>query len=307
MLNRKTKRGIFFGAIAITIAICSLGAVSPKADSNILKESQENTDTASDKNTIEQYSISASNYKGYYLIINDPTRIKIASSSKLMTEGETISEIAKNNNAVAAINGGGFADVSPEEAKQKRTGGTPTGIVMSDGKLICNPIKEDYINGKYIHSDLKYDEKTDLFAITKDGKLIVGKYSINDLTNLSAQEALSFGPSLIINGKKQVLQEKMHRMPRSAIGQRKDGTIIMLVIDALDGTHQGATLDETQDIMYNLGAVNAINLAGAGAETLYSSNEVINKPISLLDLHPGVDITSLKPREMKLPTAIIVK
>ncbi|NRT72723.1 M56 family metallopeptidase [Clostridium beijerinckii] len=310
MLNKKTKRGIFFGSLAIVIAICSLGAVSTKADLNAIKESQEITDSASDKNSIEEYQIETSNYKGYYLIIKDPTRLKIGYTSKLMTEGEKVSEIAKNNNAVAAITGGGFADVSSdEEIKQKRINGTPLGIAMSNGKLICNPIKEDHQNGKKIDSNIGLDEKTDLFAITKDGKLIVGKYSLNDLNNLGAQEALSFGPSVIINEKKIELSEddKKSILPRSAIGQRKDGAIIMLVIDAIDGKHRGTSIEEVQDIMYNLGAINATNLAGTGYQTLYYNNEVINKPVSLIDLNVDTDADSLKPREMKVPTAVIVK
>ncbi|NRY59118.1 M56 family metallopeptidase [Clostridium beijerinckii] len=310
MLNKKTKRGIFFGSLAIVIAICSLGAVSTKADLNAIKESQEITDSASDKNSIEEYQLETSNYKGYYLIIKDPTRLKIGYTSKLMTEGEKVSEIAKNNNAVAAITGGGFADVSSdEEIKQKRINGTPLGIVMSNGKLICNPIKEDHQNGKKIDSNIGVDEKTNLFAITKDGKLIVGKYSVNDLNNLGAQEALSFGPSVIINEKKVELSEddKKSILPRSAIGQRKDGAIIMLIIDAIDGKHRGTSIEEVQDIMYNLGAINATNLAGTGYQTLYYNNEVINKPVSLIDLNVDTDADSLKPREMKVPTAVIVK
>jgi exopolysaccharide biosynthesis protein len=81
----------------------------------------------------------------------------------------------------------------------------------------------------------------------------------------------------------------------------------MLVIDALDGKHRGASIQEVQDILYILGAVNAINLPGTGAQTMYYNNEVINKPVSMLDLHTDTEISSLDLREMKLPTAIIVK
>lgn len=78
---------------------------------------------------------------------------------------------------------------------------------MSAGKLICNPVKEDHENEKYISGNINADEKINLFAITKDGRLLVGKYSLNDLTALGAQEVLSFGPSLIINEKKSKLLE----------------------------------------------------------------------------------------------------
>ncbi|EHI99517.1 peptidase M56 BlaR1 [Clostridium sp. DL-VIII] len=282
MLNRKTKRGIFLGAIAIIIGICSLGAVSTKAAPNVLKETQESIDTSSDKNVIEQYSIATSSYKGYYLIIKDPTRVKIAYSSKLMTEEETTSEIAKNNNAVAAINGISFGDFYPEV---KLFGGkTRTGIVLSNGQVIYNGLKDD--------------QKSDLFAINKLGQLIVGSYSLNDLTHLDAQEALTGFPSLVINGEKTQIQGDggLGATPRTAIGQRKDGAIIMLAIDGNfdESSSLGATIKEEQEIIYELGAVNAINLGGGKSTTMYYTDEVINKP-------------SDENREKKVPTTVIVK
>lgn len=277
MLNRKTKRGLFFGSISIIIGICSFGAISTKAAPNVLNETQESADTNSDKNAIEQYKITASNYNGYYLVIKDPTRVKIGYSSKLMTEGETVSEIAKNNNAVAAINGG-----ASEDTKSDQNGGTPNGIVLSGGKLIS--------------SNLDNDKKTDLFAITKDGRLIVGKYSLNDLSNIGAQEALSFGPSLIIDGKKTEMQGDggWGIAPRTAIGQRKDGAIIMLAIDGRNAESAGISIEKEQEIMYNLGAVNAINLDGGTSTTMYHNNKIVNTP-------------SNRNQERKVKTAVLVK
>jgi len=229
--------------------------------------------------TIEPYKIDDnSKYKGYYLLIKDSTRIKIGTSSKLEIEGETTTEIAENNGAVAAINGGAFIDKS--SVKWTGTGAFPDGIVMSDGKKVWN--------------SLDVNSKTDLFGITKDGVLIVGKYSESQLKALDVQEALSFGPTLIVNGKKTDITMDGGIAPRTAIGQKEDGTIILMVIDGRSLTSLGATYKEVQEVIYKLGAVNAINLDGGKSTTMYYDGEIINAPSNSMG-------------ERTIPTAVIVK
>ena len=43
--------------------------------------------------------------------------------------------------------------------------------------------------------------------------------------------------------------------PRTCIAQRKDGAIILLVIDGRELRSLGATLREAQDVLYDYGAV----------------------------------------------------
>ena len=229
--------------------------------------------------SIELYKIADNpKYQGYYLIIKDPTRVKIGVSSKLEIEGETTSQIAENNGAIAAINGGAFIDKTSVE--WTGTGAFPDGIVYSDGKKVWNSLDEN--------------SKTDLFGITKDGVLIAGKYSENQLKELEVQEALSFGPSLVINGKKTDITVDGGIAPRTAIGQRKDGAIILMVIDGRSLTSLGATYKEVQEVIYKLGAINAINLDGGKSTTMYYDGEVRNTPSNSMG-------------ERTIPTAVIVK
>ncbi|MDR3598743.1 phosphodiester glycosidase family protein, partial [Clostridium sp.] len=130
--------------------------------------------------TIEYYKIENEKYTGHYLVIKDPTRVKIGYTSKLKVEGETTSQIAQNNNAIAAINGGGFTDQSSNQM-WTGNGGLPIGVIMSGGKVIYN--------------DLTANQEADLLAINKEGVMLVGKYSVEKLQELGVQEALSFGPS----------------------------------------------------------------------------------------------------------------
>lgn len=230
-------------------------------------------------NTIKTYTIDGNpKFKGYYIVVNDPKRVKIGTSSKLETEGETTSEIAEHNNAIAAINGGAFIDKTSVE--WTGTGAFPDGIVISNGKVIWDSIPDG--------------TKTDLFGITNKGVLIVGKYSENELKNLNVEEALSFGPTLIINGKKTNITIDGGIAPRTAIGQKKDGSIILMVIDGRSLTSLGATYTEVQDIMYKLGAINAINLDGGKSTTMYFDGDIINSPSNSMG-------------ERTIPTAVIVK
>lgn len=233
--------------------------------------------------TIEAQKFKSDNgkYEGYYLIVKDPTRVKVGYSSKLETEGETTSQIAENNNAIAAINGGAFTD-SSSSAQWTGNGGLPSGLIMSDGGIVFTDIGGE-------------TGKTDLLAFTKEGKMIVGNYNIRQLREMGAEEALSFTPVLISNGKRVPIGVEWGIAPRTAIGQRVDGAVILLVIDgrSIVGS-KGASLTELQEVMYKLGAYNAINLDGGKSTTMYYNGEVINNPSNSMGERP-------------IPSAIIVK
>ena len=221
-----------------------------------------------DDDSIERYDIKGKKYKGYVLIISDPTRIKVGFSSKLGKEGQLTSEIAKANNAVAAINGGAFTDKAVD-VEWAGTGANPTGIIMANGKIEFDDIKNE-------------NKRTQVVALTKAGKLLVGLHSIAEMKQVGVTEALSFGPAMIVNGKKMINNNSDGAMgiaPRTAIAQRQDGAIILLVIDGRQVNSIGATLREVQDVLYDeYGAYNATNLDGGSSSTLFYNDEVINNP-----------------------------
>lgn len=241
-------------------------------------------------NTIELEKVDGKKFTGLMLVVHDPTRVKIGYSSKLGTVGEKTSQIAKNNNAIAAINGGGFQDkANNSTATWTGTGALPTGIIISGGKLIYPTDNIDY-NVKRIG----------VAGITKAGQLIVGDHSINELLNKGVTEAICFGPTLIVNGTIQTRDSQGRPIdsqganPRTAIGQRADGSILLLTIDGRQGLQMGATIGDVQKVMKDQGAVNAVNLDGGASTTLYYNGSVQNNP-------------SDKFGERPIPTAIYVK
>ncbi len=214
---------------------------------------------------IEVFDIESGNFNGKMLLVQDPTRIKVGYSNQMPRAGETTSSIARRNGAVAAINGGGFIDT-----KWAGTGGAPLGYLISDGKYISGQIKDK-------------NKKRDTIAFTEDGMLIVGKHSENDLKKYKVKEAISFGPPLVVNGKPTVKGDGGWGIsPRTVIGQKEDGSVLLLVIDGRSLKSFGATLKEVQDIMLKHGAVNAANLDGGSSATMYYDGKVINTPSDAL-------------------------
>ena len=223
--------------------------------------------------------IESPRYIGYILEIPDPRRIQVATAANIQEKGDTTSNIAKMNGAVAAINGGGFHDPNGTG-----TGRLPYGFILHDG---------EYIIGK----DVGPDEDVDFVGFSKSGNLIAGNYDKTELGDMNAMEGITFGPPLIVDGKKMITEGDggWGVGPRTAIGQRRDGTVLFLVIDGRQpGYSLGATLRDVQDVLYEKGAYIAANLDGGSSSTLYLNGKVVNKPADLLG-------------ERMIPTAFIVK
>ena len=218
-----------------------------------------------DDKSITRYNVHQKRFDGYILEIKDPKRIKVACTSKLGVQGQRVSEMAEEKGTVAAINGGGFFDKNDSGKEWVGTGAYPEGIVISDGKPVSKNVKGD--------------EKVDVMAFNNEGELIVGKRSYNELKEMNIKEALSFNRTLIVNGNPQVEDEgEQGLQPRTAIGQKEDGTVVFLVIDGRKLFKEGASLKDVQDILLDRGVWNAGNLDGGASATMYYKGEVINNP-----------------------------
>lgn len=228
-------------------------------------------------NKIEVFNIDGGDFEGKLMVVYDPTRIITGYSSQLPVSGETTSQISKNNAAVAGINAGGFMDRG-----WTGTGGAPLGFIVQDGKVVYNQIKNENV-------------KQETVAFTKEGMLVVGKHSMAQLKKLGIKEGVSFGPPLIVNGKPTITKGDggWGIAPRTAIGQKETGEVLLLVIDGRSLESFGATLKDVQDILLQYGAVNAANLDGGSSATMYFNGKVINKPSDKLG-------------ERTVPTAFVV-
>ena len=211
--------------------------------------------------------ISDKRFDGYLVAIYDPSRIKTLVTAKLGTSGQYVTTMAKNNDALIAINGGGFDDPNFNS-----TGGSPLGITVRDG---------EYITTK------SYAGTGGIIGFTEDDKLVLGKMSVSKAKELGIRDAVTFGPFLIVNGKaSEVLGNGgWGTAPRTAIAQRQDGIVLFLVIDGRTATKPGADMDDLIEILQNYGAYNAANLDGGTSSVLVVDNVIVNDPIDSTGAH----------------------
>jgi exopolysaccharide biosynthesis protein len=219
-------------------------------------------------NEITRYDIHTDRYNGYVLEIKNPLGVRVAMTKYIGKIGQKTSDMAEEHNAIAAINGGSFVDKSSDGTLYAGTGAEPGGFVISEGKII------------YPKTNVDKNSVENVIAFTNKGKLIVGDHTLGELQKLDVREAMCFRkPNIIINGEPQIRDKMSDGLnPRTAVGQKEDGTVIFLVIDGRKITSPGASLYDVQQIMLERGAINAGALDGGYSSTMYYKGEVINSP-----------------------------
>jgi len=221
---------------------------------------------------VELVEINGIGYKAYMLIVQDPKRVYVGTPNNFSGAGLTVPQHVEKDNALAGINAGGFYDPAGGGS-----GGRPEGIVIKGG---------DFKWGANLGREC-------VMGIDEDGVLHVGYMTAAAAKNLRLQEAVSFGPALIINGTPQNIPYSGVN-PRTAIGQRADGAVLLLVVDGRQIDSVGATYYNLIDIFLEFDAVNAGNLDGGSSTLMVYEGEVVN-----------TGPTMINPRRM--PTTFLVK
>ena len=151
----------------------------------------------------------------------------------------------------------------------------PLGPVIQDGTLISNYQSDWYT----------------LIGMTADHKLMTASDAIAN----GMYEGITFGPVLVQGGEVVDFgQTKGGLNPRSAIGQRADGAVLLLTINGRQPGSLGATYKDTAELLVKYGAVTAANLDGGSSSRLFYNGEQLNKSSSILGMRP-------------VPNAIIVQ
>lgn len=200
----------------------------------------------------------------YMAVIYDPSKIKVGVSKYLGVGGQYIYDMAKQQDAVLAINGGGFYDPN-----YNSNGGNPLGVTIANGKIITNDAYASN-NGGIIGFDF-----ADKLVLLRDA-------DANEAIAMGIRDAVTMGPFLIVNGKMADIRGNggWGYAARTAIGQRKDGIVLMLVVDSNEFRTKGASIKDLAEIMERYGAINAANLDGGTSSAMVINNELINDPIN---------------------------
>ena len=202
----------------------------------------------SDSNT----SITLKQYRAYdsEIYVADVT----VSDGRNITD--TTSNMAKENNAVLAINGDYY-------------GARQAGYVIRNGNLYRNTSGD-----------------RDALVITKTGEfefVSENEKSAEELLQSGAYQVLSFGPVLLADGEISVGENDevgmaMASNPRTAIGYLGNNHYVFVVSDGRTSESAGLSLYELATFMKELGVVDAYNLDGGGSSTMVFKGEIINNP-----------------------------
>lgn len=184
---------------------------------------------------------------------------------KQTVEGEALAARANGKDVVAAVNAD-FFDMFGDCR--------PSGLCVKDGRVVANG-----------------DSERPFFGVTKSGRPVIGgKKELPDILGELSQ-AVSGLPVILKNGE---INECMPaepfgsvRHPRTAVGIRPDGAVIILIIDGrIPSYSNGASLTDTALLMKRLGASDALNLDGGGSCTFLAGDgkggfELLNNPADL--------------------------
>lgn len=213
----------------------------------------------------------------YLAAVYDASKISLAVTKWLGKSGQYIYDMARENNAVLAINGGGFYDPGANTKGQN-----PMGVTIQNGKIISD----------YIDSGIIGFNKENVLMLTKNT-------GAQNALKAGYRDAVSMNPFLIVNGNPAFIKGNggWGYAARTAIGQRADGVVLFLVVDSNSTRTKGASMVDLTEIMQRYGAVNAANLDGGTSSVMVENGEMINDPIDSIGRH----------QTRGIPTAFIVK
>ena len=209
--------------------------------------------------------IKGDGWKGYMVVIYDPSDVKLVFASNYGRGGQYMSTMAAEKKAYVAMNA--------------------SGVKTSVGR---NPVTGTAIlNGKIYDQGKKINKGGGLIGFTKNNVLMLTKKSAKEAIKDGMDRAVEFGPFLIVNGKAAKFKGNggWGIANRTAIGQRQDGIVLFIVIDGRQRGSVGISMPGLVELFTKYKAYNAANLDGGGSSALYakrtptSKGELINNPV----------------------------
>ena len=279
----------------------SYSEISEIVSQNSLATMQEEVDTGlitvdenTEKELIEIHKVSGNNFEGTMMIVNDPSKISLATTYPWSEYGKELDKLVAENNAIAGINGGLYYS-------DANKGGRPLGVTVSNGE-----IQDMSLGANGLHL-IGFDEDNILRIIDisnmnrNEIKELITTEKIRDAVSFQeeASDSNNHFVKLIINGEKRELNGMgSGANPRTAIGQREDGSVLLLVTDGRGKNgHLGATAADLIEIMSEYGAINAANIDGGSSSTMYYNGEYLMDSVTFYYSNSS----------WRLPTAFIVK
>lgn len=227
---------------------------------------------------IEIFEVAGSTYTGTMMIVKDPSRISLATIYPWRAQGVTLEELVLANDAIGGINGGLYNS-------SNHTGGAPYGIIVSNGEIQHNKPQEFpglVLIGFTEDHILQIIDVSDMTSA--DVEEMVSEKKIRDAVTFQeeASDANNHFVQLIINNEAREMNGMGSGLnPRTAIGQRADGAVLMFVTDGRGKSgHLGASCADLISVMQEYGAVNAANLDGGSSSCMYYDNKYLMSSVT---------------------------
>ena len=191
--------------------------------------------------------------RAFIAAVFDPSMVRVEVTEKVGVIGEYVTHMVARNNAVLGINAGGFVDAG------NNLGESPTGVTIVNGEIVTNN---------------EYGVATStggIVGMTEDNVLVLLKdVTGEEALEMGVRDAVSWGPFLIVNGVSSEVSGNggWGGGARTAIGQRKDGTILFLVVESNTYRTNGAGMEDLVAIMERYGAYNAANMDGGTSSVM---------------------------------------
>ena len=203
-------------------------------------------------------------FTAHVMLVRDPSKVYLATSSdslSLDTPGIGIDKAIEQENAIAAVNAGVFYD---DGTGSLTVGSVPCGLVLANEHVVWNSLQAHIYEDGFV-------------GFNKDNILIVGNsITAEEAANWEIRDGYEGGPVLMINGRPNlsVYDTPSGYAPRTAIGQREDGTVIFISADGRTPQSLGATYADLIHIMTEYKAENACAINhGSACNMLYQDTE----------------------------------
>ncbi|MBQ1418363.1 MAG: phosphodiester glycosidase family protein [Firmicutes bacterium] len=248
-----------------------------------------------DEHGVEIVQVNGRSFFGTLMIVADPSQVFVGTTYPWGEYGKELGQLCDMHQAVGGVNGGLYA-------ADMNKGGRPYGVCVSNGEILLND--PSGWTGLYM---IGLDSKNILRIESISGwtpnqfKSFVEEQGIRDAVAFQdeASDSNNHFVPLIINGEaRQLNGAGSGANPRTVIGQRADGAILLLVTDGRGASgHLGATAQDLINVMQQYGAVNAANLDGGSSSSLYYDGEYLMTSVTLYYANSS----------WRLPTSFLVK
>lgn len=204
--------------------------------------------------------VSGEGFQGKMAIVKEASQVDLAKSKSLGSYGQEASGFGEQEDALLVVNASGFKDVDGHGS-----GGQVKGALIIDGV--------DY-GTRDIQGHWKF------CGMKNDNRMYISNYPSDSVSEY--RWGVEFFPALIIDGESVVDGTYgMGIQPRTAIGQTRNGDVLLLIVDGRQvGYSLGCTVEDCKNILMNYDAYQAMNMDGGSSSVMWYRGQNITKSSS---------------------------